>query len=64
MNVLSLFDGMSCGHIALDRAGVKVGNCPLLQLLRVVLFHLHNMYQLSRPHDQAQYVRMTYRQTS
>lgn len=24
MNVLSLFDGMSCGHIALDRAGVKV----------------------------------------
>lgn len=25
MNVLSLFDGMSCGRIALDRAGVKVG---------------------------------------
>ena len=24
MNVLSLFDGMSCGHIALDRAGIKV----------------------------------------
>ena len=24
MNVLSLFDGMSCGHIALDRLGVKV----------------------------------------
>lgn len=24
MNVLSLFDGMSCGRIALDRAGVKV----------------------------------------
>ena len=24
MNVLSLFDGMSCGHIALDRAGVKI----------------------------------------
>lgn len=24
MNVLSLFDGMSCGHIALERLGVKV----------------------------------------
>jgi DNA (cytosine-5)-methyltransferase 3A len=24
MNVLSLFDGMSCGHQALDRAGIKV----------------------------------------
>ena len=24
MNVLSLFDGMSCGHQALNRAGVKV----------------------------------------
>ena len=26
MNVLSLFDGMSCGHQALDRAGIKVDN--------------------------------------
>ena len=26
MNVLSLFDGMSCGHIALDKAGVQVDN--------------------------------------
>ena len=24
MNVLSLFDGMSCGQIALERVGVKV----------------------------------------
>lgn len=24
MNVLSLFDGMSCGRIALDRAGILV----------------------------------------
>ncbi len=23
MNVLSLFDGMSCGQIALNRAGIK-----------------------------------------
>ena len=26
MNVLSLFDGMSCGRIALDRAGIPVTN--------------------------------------
>lgn len=26
INVLSLFDGMSCGRIALDRAGIKVKN--------------------------------------
>ena len=26
INVLSLFDGMSCGRIALDRAGIKVDN--------------------------------------
>ena len=24
MNVLSLFDGMSCGQIALDQLGIKV----------------------------------------
>ena len=24
LNVLSLFDGMSCGHIALNRANIKV----------------------------------------
>ena len=26
MNVLSLFDGMSCGRIALERAGIEVEN--------------------------------------
>ena len=26
MNVLSLFDGMSCGRIALERLGIKVDN--------------------------------------
>jgi len=26
MNILSLFDGMSCGRIALDRAGIEVDN--------------------------------------
>ena len=25
MNVLSLFDGISCGQIALNRAGIKYG---------------------------------------
>lgn len=25
MNILSLFDGMSCGRIALERAGIKIG---------------------------------------
>ncbi|MCR5652820.1 MAG: hypothetical protein K6F88_03375, partial [Ruminococcus sp.] len=24
INVLSLFNGISCGHVALDRAGIKV----------------------------------------
>ena len=26
MNVLSLFDGMSCGRIALDKAGIPINN--------------------------------------
>ena len=26
MNVLSLFDGISCGQVALDRAGIKIDN--------------------------------------
>lgn len=26
MNVLSLFDGISCGRIALERVGIKVDN--------------------------------------
>lgn len=26
LNVLSLFDGMSCGQIALERCGIPVGN--------------------------------------
>ena len=26
LNVLSLFDGMSCGMIALERAGIEVDN--------------------------------------
>ena len=26
MNILSLFDGISCGRVALERAGIKVDN--------------------------------------
>lgn len=26
MNVLSLFDGISCGRVALERAGIKIDN--------------------------------------
>ena len=26
INVLSLFDGISCGQVALERAGIKVNN--------------------------------------
>ena len=26
MNVLSLFDGISCGQVALERSGIKVSN--------------------------------------
>jgi DNA (cytosine-5)-methyltransferase 3A len=26
INVLSLFDGISCGQVALERAGIKVDN--------------------------------------
>ena len=26
INVLSLFDGISCGHVALDRAGIQIKN--------------------------------------
>jgi DNA (cytosine-5)-methyltransferase 3A len=26
MNVLSLFDGISCGQVALERSGIKVDN--------------------------------------
>ena len=26
INVLSVFDGMSCGQLALDRLGIKVNN--------------------------------------
>ena len=32
MNVLSLFDGMSCGQIALERAGINVSKYYAVEL--------------------------------
>ena len=32
MNVLSLFDGMSCGQIALERAGINVSKYHAAEL--------------------------------
>ena len=38
MNVLSLFDGISCGQLALQRAGVKVDKY-FLDTERIRFFH-------------------------
>ena len=35
INVLSLFDGMSCGQQALERAGIKVDNYFLQMITQV-----------------------------
>lgn len=32
MNILSLFDGISCGRVALERAGIPVENISHLKL--------------------------------
>lgn len=37
MNVLSLFDGMSCGMIALERAGIKVDNYYASEIKKVAI---------------------------
>lgn len=37
MNVLSLFDGMSCGRLALNRAGIKVDNYYASELDKYVI---------------------------
>ena len=37
MNVLSLFDGMSCGRLALDRLGVKVNNYYASEIDKVAI---------------------------
>ena len=50
MNVLSLFDGMSCGQIALERAGIKVDNYYASEIkkhaIKVTLHNYPNTIQL------------------
>lgn len=50
INVLSLFDGMSCGRIALDRAGITVGNYYASEIdkyaIKVALDNYPNTYQI------------------
>ena len=37
MNVLSLFDGISCGQIALERAGVKVNKYYASEIKKIAI---------------------------
>lgn len=50
MNVLSLFDGMSCGRIALERAGIKVTNYYASEIdkypIRISTFNYPDIHQL------------------
>ena len=50
MNVLSLFDGISCGHVALEKAGVKVDNYYASEIkpiaIQVTQSHYPNTIQL------------------
>lgn len=50
MNVLSLFDGMSCGQIALERAGIKVDKYFASEIdkyaIKVTMAHYPNTIQL------------------
>ena len=50
MNVLSLFDGISCGQLALQRAGIKIDNYYASEIdqscIRLVQNHFPNTVQL------------------
>ena len=50
MNVLSLFDGISCGQVALDRAGIKIDNYYASEIkkhaIRVTQKHFPNTIQI------------------
>ena len=50
MNVLSLFDGISCGHVALERAGIKVDNYYASEIkkhaIKVTQKHFPNTIQI------------------
>lgn len=55
MNVLSLFDGMSCGQIALERAGIKVDKYYASEIkphaVKVTQFNYPNTIQLGDVFD-------------
>ena len=44
MNVLSLFDGMSCGRIALEKAGIKVDNYFASEIDKDAIFIANKNY--------------------
>ena len=50
MNVLSLFDGISCGQVALEKAGVKVDNYYASEIkpiaIQVTQYHYPNTIQI------------------
>lgn len=50
INVLSLFDGMSCGHVSLDRSGIKVDNYFASEIdkyaIKVTQYNYPNTIQL------------------
>ena len=37
MKVLSLFDGISCGHLAFDRAGIKIDSYDAYEIEKTPL---------------------------
>lgn len=55
LNVLSLFDGMSCGQIALERAGVEVGNYYASEInekaIKVTQYNYPNTIQIGNVLD-------------
>lgn len=60
MNVLSLFDGMSCGQIALERAGIKVDNYFASEIdkhaIKVTLANYPNTIQVGSVVDLESYL--------
>lgn len=50
MNVLSLFDGISCGYLALQRAGIHIGTYYASEIdktcIKVSKKHFPNIIQL------------------
>ena len=50
MNVLSLFDGMSCGRIALERAGLKSDN-PVEDLRKAAWYITREISRLEKQNE-------------